>query len=403
MSVLKSILPVILLVGLSFYGYFAFYHIPESILAGMAFLPPFLALISLGLSWHFNRSQLFFYSLLIIITNFLSGVGWLDSQLHVSVVGVLLAVLTLLYSLLPDRGIFSLRAIPAYMMLVLAALLYLLSDHKSFPLVSHLLLSEWLPGRYFDWTPIPQTALYMLVFVSIGLLVIYFVRLNSYIAAALGILVMLSAQLHFGSDAASLNVFSSLSLILCLIMVIQDSWRMAYLDELTALPGRRALREKFQSLSGLYTIAMLDVDHFKKFNDTYGHDTGDAVLRMIATKLSKVTGGGMSYRYGGEEFTVVFNGKSIDQAMPYLEALREKIATTPFVVNRVSRRKNEVNKKSKRIKSVNITVSIGVADSSQTISSNKKKVSSAIPWDIIKLADKALYRAKSKGRNCVVK
>ena len=140
-------------------------------------------------------------------------------------------------------------------------------------------------------------------------------------------------------------------------------------------------------------MAMVDVDHFKKFNDTYGHDTGDAVLRMIATKLSKVTGGGASYRYGGEEFSVVFNGKDSESAKPHLEALRETIADTPFIINRSnSRRKGDKKVKRKRNKSVKVSVSIGVADSSSNVSS---------PWDVLKLSDKALYRAKGKGRNCV--
>lgn len=168
---------------------------------------------------------------------------------------------------------------------------------------------------------------------------------------------------------------------------------MAYLDELTELPARRALREKFQQIGGLYTVAMLDVDHFKKFNDTYGHDTGDAVLRMIATKLSLVTGSGSSFRYGGEEFAIIFNGKNREEATLHLETLRETIATTPFIVNRASsRRKNDKKIKPVKNKAVSITVSIGVADSNHDTSD---------PWDILKLADKALYRAKKKGRNCV--
>jgi diguanylate cyclase (GGDEF)-like protein len=51
---------------------------------------------------------------------------------------------------------------------------------------------------------------------------------------------------------------------------------------------------------------MSDVDHFKRFNDTHGHDVGDQVLRLVASKLSKVSGGGRAYRYGGEEFALVF-------------------------------------------------------------------------------------------------
>jgi len=144
----------------------------------------------------------------------------------------------------------------------------------------------------------------------------------------------------------------------------------------------------------LYTVAMLDVDHFKKFNDTYGHDTGDAVLRMIAAKMQKVSGGGVPYRYGGEEFAVVFNGKASGDAESHLDTLRETIASSLFVVNRVSRRKKDNKPSDKNHKAVTVTVSIGVADSQGDVDT---------PWDVLKLADKSLYRAKKKGRNCVCK
>ena len=137
---------------------------------------------------------------------------------------------------------------------------------------------------------------------------------------------------------------------------------------------------------------MLDVDHFKKFNDTYGHDTGDAVLRMIAAKMAKVSGGGSCYRYGGEEFTIVFPGRNTDEAWPHLDALRVEIANSPFVISRVDRRKNGKVNKPAQSKSVKVTASIGIADSRTNTSS---------PWDVLKLSDKALYRAKGKGRNCV--
>lgn len=70
---------------------------------------------------------------------------------------------------------------------------------------------------------------------------------------------------------------------------------------------------------------MADVDHFKAFNDTHGHDVGDQVLRMVAAQLRRVSGGGYAYRYGGEEFTLVFPGKTAVEAMPYLETVRQAI------------------------------------------------------------------------------
>jgi diguanylate cyclase (GGDEF)-like protein len=64
------------------------------------------------------------------------------------------------------------------------------------------------------------------------------------------------------------------------------------------------------SLGHRFTIAMLDIDHFKRFNDTYGHEVGDQVLKMVAAKLGQVRKGGRAFRYGGEEFALVFPNRS---------------------------------------------------------------------------------------------
>ncbi len=406
MRVINRLLPIILLCVVSFIGYFKYFQMPEVILGGIVFLPVFLAILTLGLSYHFNRSQVFFYALVICITNIFLGVNLAQNVLSYALLSTLIPVLILLYSLLPERGILNLSALPAYTVLIISGMVSVIITVSTPEWAYQLLLTDWLPARYFDWTSQSQTAIYISVFALLYMLVLYFLKPSSHMAAGLGIMLMLVAQLHFGRDAASLNVFGISTLLMCLYAVVQESWRMAYLDELTELPTRRALREKFQKLGGTYTVAMLDVDHFKKFNDTYGHDTGDAVLRMIATRMSKVSGGGTPYRYGGEEFTIVFSGKNSEEANSHLEALREKIASTPFVVNRLSRRKFDTKPRPKKIKAVTVTVSIGVADSKMKMVSGKstvngKSTGKSSPWDILKLADKALYRAKGKGRNCV--
>ena len=231
----------------------------------------------------------------------------------------------------------------------------------------------------------------MFVSVFIGIIVLFSNRQDHLTSTGFGVFIILLIGLQHLPNNQDLIFLISSGLLLCLINVLQESWRMAYLDELTQLPGRRAMREKLQSLVGLYTLAMVDIDFFKKFNDSYGHETGDDALRMIAAKLQKITGGGSVYRYGGEEFTIVFANKSVDQVKAHLETLRADIASSPFVVNR--RTKNGISKgKSMRNKSVEITVSIGVADSIGISSSE----------ETLKKADKALYRAKKKGRNCIV-
>ena len=392
MQAIKNLIPILILLALSFYGHQKYSQLPQSIINGVIFLPIVLSLLTLSLSIHFNRSLVFFYAALVMIANIILGLELAKTDLSYTLLSGLLPLMLLVLTVLPDRGIMSLKAIPAYTILVSAMVFSIILTNISPEWVTHILLTDWLPARYFDWTQQSQTILFISITVFISMLVLYFLQPSPHMAAGLGVLITLVAQLHFGDADRSLNVFSSSALMMCLYAVLQESWRMAYLDELTELPARRALREKFQKTGGLYTVAMLDVDHFKKFNDTYGHDTGDAVLRMIATKLNKVTGGGTSYRYGGEEFSVVFNGKNSADASPHLETLRETIANSPFVINRASRRKNDKKVKNKKNKAVRVTVSIGVADS---------KANASSPWDVLKLSDKALYRAKAKGRNQV--
>src|SRR5688572_474514 len=110
-----------------------------------------------------------------------------------------------------------------------------------------------------------------------------------------------------------------------IVSLLEESHRLAFRDPLTGLPGRRALEERLRSLGNRFAIAMVDVDHFKKFNDTHGHDIGDQVLKLVGARLAQVGGGGIAYRYGGEEFSVLFPGSSLEDAMPHLEAIRASI------------------------------------------------------------------------------
>ena len=101
--------------------------------------------------------------------------------------------------------------------------------------------------------------------------------------------------------------------------IIENSYLLAYHDELTTLPSRRAFNDALLRLQDPYSIAVVDIDHFKRFNDTYGHDTGDQVLRLVAAGLSRVTGGGQAYRCGGEEFKILFPGKTTAEVVEHLE------------------------------------------------------------------------------------
>lgn len=205
------------------------------------------------------------------------------------------------------------------------------------------------------------------------------------------------------SDFSLVNVssvcFSALFLGL-FVFYQQSNFQVTYKDALTGISGRRALDDYLSTLGRRYTIAMLDVDHFKKFNDTYGHDVGDQVLKMVASKVAQVQGGGKAFRYGGEEFTIVFNRKQADEAFVFLEAVRQSIEHYEMTLRSDERAEDKKSGKAMRgkgakakPKTVSVTISIGVANSASGLS----------PQDVIKAADQLLYKAKEAGRNCTIR
>ncbi|MFM9966811.1 MAG: diguanylate cyclase [Burkholderiales bacterium] len=239
--------------------------------------------------------------------------------------------------------------------------------------------------------------------------------------AALVIAFFLGCEWH-GTPGA-FSAFVACAAILLLVALMQESHRLAFYDELTSLPGRRALEERLPGLGPQCVMAMIDVDHFKKFNDTHGHDIGDQVLKLVAARLAEVRGGGIAYRYGGEEFAVLFPGKTIDEALPALEALRASIETYRMTVRSddrpkeladASQRRDGTAAQSGNVSAGNTANSSTSAGAGAVAKANTDKVLSVTvsigaaarepmenPSQALRAADQALYRAKQAGRNRV--
>ncbi len=170
--------------------------------------------------------------------------------------------------------------------------------------------------------------------------------------------------------------------------LLHGAYRMAFVDALSGLRNRRALDEAMEKLSGRYAIAMVDIDHFKSFNDTHGHAAGDVVLREVVARMRRHAGGS-PYRYGGEEFCIVFEDAAVDRADDLLEAVRAAIEARAIRIRPIGR-----DGKPGKPKDVKVTASVGVAERS-----DKRKT----PKEVITAADKALYKAKGAGRNRVMR
>ncbi|TGG95940.1 GGDEF domain-containing protein [Natronospirillum operosum] len=181
-----------------------------------------------------------------------------------------------------------------------------------------------------------------------------------------------------------------------LITLAYRMLHLAYMDELTALPQRRALENRLRRLGRNSAVTMLDVDHFKSFNDTWGHDVGDQVLKLLGAILGRQRGM-QAFRYGGEEFTLVFSHARKKAIRDALEAVRAEVEAYPLQLRQDDRPNDSEDGRRQRgsndgtTETVNITISLGCA----------LRQPGETPQTLLKRADEALYKAKNAGRNCV--
>ncbi len=169
---------------------------------------------------------------------------------------------------------------------------------------------------------------------------------------------------------------------------VQSSMEMAVLDQLTGLHNRRFMDSRMSALfedsvlrARSLALLVLDVDHFKSVNDSWGHDAGDEVLREFADRVRACTRAiDLVARMGGEEIVVVLPDTALEAGYAVAERIRSRVEATPFAIQGNTR-------------TIAVTVSIGVS---------ARRAGDAASADMMKRADDALYRAKAAGRNRVI-
>lgn len=386
MNSLKSIavnISIPLFISLAF-GSMVFYEakIPKIIFSLVPYLFYAISVLILWVSWHFNRNRFIFIIIPLLLIHI--GFEYLSPKMATDLFlysSMLYPLHLLIFLSLKERGLFSIWGILkiAFFVVELAVVLYFVI----YPNADFIAI---LKMKLFALSFYPLEDLCMAIAIFVVFVMSILVMFNKYILYNSSFLVI-TVTFYIGLYFIKIPFAYKLSLlaigVIIFILLIRESYRLAFYDELTALPGRRALVEDMAKLGMKYSLAMIDIDHFKKFNDTYGHDTGDEVLKMVASKLANIGGGGKAYRYGGEEFVLLFPSREVDESYTHTDMLRDTIAKSPFKVR---------NKQTS--KTIYINISSGIVQKS-----SKDKD----PFAVMKRADDALYKAKKAGRNQVVK
>jgi len=177
--------------------------------------------------------------------------------------------------------------------------------------------------------------------------------------------------------------------------LLEATCRWATHDRVTELPERDALNKLLHRLSSPHFLALVRVDHFARIRSVFGREVSDQVLRMVAAQLQR-TPGETVFRYGKDEFAVLFEGMSAAQAVPHLEHVRRMVASYGFVVRGPGRRRSEPAAAARpagpRVV-LNVTVSIGAA---------QRESHRVRPRHVIRAAHEALRLAIEGGRNQVI-
>ncbi|MEZ9246745.1 GGDEF domain-containing protein [Vibrio lentus] len=364
-------------------------------------LPYILLSVAVLLCHTFRQGRMAMVSLTMLVAYFIIQVRLQTplntgtTLLELSLLAALVPVTCLLVYAFPDNGVNS-RSMFLYTLVVVLFMVW------AQLIVSHFHaggFESWSEGVLFtvrDFSKLPFIlVLYSLCLLGLTSILVLVYNRSIDVVVYSAILLSSSTFIFFDIQYISSTMFS-LSGILIIVYVMSASHDMAFNDQLTNIPGRHALEVDMKHLGRKYSMAMVDIDHFKKFNDTYGHDIGDDVLKLVARILRETTGGAKAYRYGGEEFTIIFKGKYTEQVKEHLQVLISEIQNYDMIIRNTHDRPDDHEvgmqkrgKNGKPTKVVNVTVSIGLSDSTTTKQ----------PEEVLKLADNALYKAKETGRN----
>ena len=372
---LHSLMMPTLIFLISVYGSLYMGYLPPLWFALLPLLPFVLACMAILLAWYFNKGRVLILVFLLLIPKMYGA----SSDASITAYLVISCFCIALLSFVKERGFIN-RFVLNRLLFVLMLLGWCYAVESKW--ISFEFLNHSIPYFHIAWSDLLLWGVLSFSMAAVG--VVWWFNGSAFCASGMISILSLIVMSHFSISASQVNALLSAQFLLWIWFLLMESRRMAYLDELTGLPGRRALNETMLGLSKRYALAMVDVDHFKKFNDTYGHDMGDKVLESVASQLNRYVSSGRAFRFGGEEFTLVFRAKSLEFVEAILEDLRIQIESTQVEV---------FDPKKKQQVMVSVTASFGVAFAS----------SGELPESVLKRADEALYQAKRKGRNRVSK
>ena len=368
----------------------------------IAALPYIVLTFGLIFGWYFSSSRMILSLLVLALADralmLFPNTGADQAAVYQTIVAVtafLVPLNLLAFSIFKEDSLSTLRGVARVVLVLVQPFLLLwlcLPDQHD---LASSFTREYIPSLYTDWTPISQPAL----FAFATALLLHFIRfalhrdpLEGGAIWALSAVFVAYHTSRFGWQPT--NFFMAAGLIL-FVTLFQSFYQRTYRDELTGIPGRLAYEEAIGQLGKRFSLAVIGIDQLTQYANVHGKSVSDQILKRAAPRIQAACSAGQIFRTTGEEFTVLFPGKSATDTLGTLDTVRKSVEAIGLYLrgrDRVWEKQRGTKDAGSRDRALPITLSIGVGE---------KLNDSATLTLVIKSAYRGLYEAKGIGGNVV--
>jgi diguanylate cyclase (GGDEF)-like protein len=368
----------------------------------IAALPFIVLTFGFIFGWYFSSSRMILSLFVLALANqalVFSSTSGTDqpavSQTIVAITAFLVPLNLLAFSILKEDSLSTLRGVTRVVLVVIQPFVLLWLCLPNQQVLASSFTREYIPSSYTDWTPIPQAALAAFVIAFLMHIIRFVLHRDPVEAGAIWALCAIFVAYHtsrYGWQPT--NFFMAAGLIL-FVTLLQSFYRQTYRDELTGIPGRLAYEEAIGQLGKRFSVAVIGIDQLTQYANVHGKSVSEQVLKLAAPRIQAACSDGLIFRTTGEEFTVLFPGKSATETLGTLDIVRKSAeAVNLFLRGRdwVWEKQRGNKEAGSRDRALPITLSIGVGeklDDNTTLSL------------VIKSAYRGLYEAKGIGGNVV--
>jgi diguanylate cyclase (GGDEF)-like protein len=367
----------------------------------IAALPYIVLAFGFIFGWYFSSSRMILSLLVLALADrallLLPAVGVyqeIESQTIVAITAFLVPLNLLAFSILKEDSLSTFRGVMRVVLVLAQPFLLLWLCLPDQQVLASSFTREYIPSRYMEWTPVPQPAL--VAFAIAGLLHVIRFALNRdpLEGGAIWALCAIFVAYHTSRYGWQPTNFFMIAGLILFITLLQSFYRQTYRDELTGIPGRLAYDEAIGQLGKRFSVAVIGIDQLTQYANIHGKSVSVQVLKLAAPRIQAACSDGQIFRTTGEEFTVLFPGKSVTDTMGTLDIVRKSVEAIGLFLRGRDRvwEQRGTQEAGSRDRALPITLSIGVGE---------KLTDSSTLTLVIKSAYRGLYEAKGIGGNVV--